>query len=204
MNIVLFVAEGSGVLFGPRFLLCMSREQASRGTEVYVASPLEQEILNALERRAAEHEIDIVDVEVSGSQKAPVVRVRIDHADEEAPAITLNEITAQNEWIGELIDEIDPFPGSYNLEVSSPGLARPLRRERDFERFAGEDVTINLNASEGRRKYTGELLGMVDGKVAIATDEGEFSFDLAQIKTAKIKPNYDELARASKSGKEGK
>ena len=40
MNIVLFVAEGSGVLFGPRFLLCMSREQASGGTEVYVASPL--------------------------------------------------------------------------------------------------------------------------------------------------------------------
>ena len=68
MNIVLFVAEGSGVLFGPRFLLCMSREQASGGTEVYVASPLEQEILNALEGSTAL--VDCVGTDVRVCERA--------------------------------------------------------------------------------------------------------------------------------------
>jgi len=162
-------------------------------------SPLELQLVEALEQRADNNGIDIVDVEVVGTSKAPVVRVRIDHADESLPTITLDEITAQNDWISQVIDEIDPFPGSYNLEVSSPGVARPLRKARDFERFAGETVSLSTTATEGRRKYTGELLGISEGKITLKTDEGEFSFDLAEIKSAKIKPDYEAIARAAKS-----
>lgn len=165
-------------------------------------TPLEQRIIDALEERAANHAVDVVDVEVAGASKSPVVRVRIDHADESLPTITLDEIAAQNDWISEVLEEVDPFPGSYSLEVSSPGLDRPLRRARDFERFAGESVSLTTTATEGRRKFTGELLGMVDGKVALRCEEGEFTFDLADIKTAKIKPDYDKLARAAKSAQE--
>ena len=166
-------------------------------------SPLELRLVEALEQRAGDLGIDVVDVEVVGATKAPAVRVRIDHADETLPTISLDEITAQNAWISEVIEAIDPFPGSYSLEVSSPGLARPLRKAYDFERFAGEQVSLTTTATEGRRKYTGELLGIVDGKIALRTDEGEFSFELADIKSAKIKPDYDSLARASKSSHEG-
>ena len=104
---------------------------------------LRARIIDALEQESPAHGIDIVDVEITGGTKAPVVGVRIDHADEELPTITLDEIAAQNGWIGDIIDEIDPFPGSYTLEVSSPGMARPLRKARDFERFAGETVQIS-------------------------------------------------------------
>lgn len=166
-------------------------------------TPLEQQLIDALEERAEANQIDIVDVEIAGATKAPVVRVRIDHADESLPSISLDEITAQNDWISEVIEAIDPFPGSYSLEVSSPGLDRPLRRLSDFERFAGEDVTLTTTATEGRRKYTGELMGVRDGQVVLACDEGEFAFELSDIRQAKIKPNYDELARASKSEQEG-
>ncbi|MDO5120359.1 MAG: ribosome maturation factor RimP [Coriobacteriales bacterium] len=162
-------------------------------------TPLELQLISALEERAANHAIDVVDVEVVGSMKAPVVRVRIDHADESLPTISLDEITAQNDWISEVLDELDPIPGSYSLEVSSPGLARPLRKERDFARFAGETISLSTTATEGRRKYTGELLGIVDGVVTVRTDEGEFSFALSDIKTAKIKPDYDKLAKAAQS-----
>ena len=104
------------------------------------STDIERELLAALEAAAPEHGIDVVDVEVVGASKAPVVRVRLDHADESLPTITLDEVTAQSDWVNAVIDEKDPFPGSYTLEISSPGLSRPLRRAHDFERFAGEDV----------------------------------------------------------------
>ena len=88
-------------------------------------TPLELQIVEALEARAAERGIDVVDVEVVGAKRAPIVRVRIDHADEELPTISLDEVSAQSDWVHEVIDELDPFPGSFMLAVSSPGLARP-------------------------------------------------------------------------------
>ena len=154
-------------------------------------TPLEIKIVEALEAEAVAHDIDVVDVEVVGAKRAPIVRVRIDHADEEAPTISLDEVSAQSDWVNEIIDELDPFPGSFVLEISSPGMARPLRKRRDFDRFAGQTIQLSTTATEGRRKYTGELLGMRDDSVIIACDGEEFAIPFDTVKTAKIKPNYD-------------
>ena len=89
------------------------------------------------------------------------------------------------------MDEADPIEGRYMLEVSSPGMARPLRKERDFKRFAGENVSLSLNVSEGRRRYTGRLEGCDDGVVRISIDEGPFEFDLGSIRSCAIKPSFD-------------
>ncbi len=155
------------------------------------STELENKLVRALEERAPEHGIDIVDVEVVGASKAPTVRVRIDNADEESHTITLDEVAAQSGWINEVIDQADPIGGSFMLEVSSPGLSRPLRKERDFVRFAGEDVSLSTNGFEGRRRFTGRLAGMADGKVRIECEDGTFDFDLSQIKSCKIKPKFD-------------
>jgi ribosome maturation factor RimP len=152
---------------------------------------LELQIVEALEAEAPAHEIDIVDVEVVGAKRAPIVRVRIDHADEELPTISLDEVSAQSDWVNEVLDELDPIPDSYVLEISSPGLARPLRKARDFERFAGETIQLTTKAKEGRRKFTGELLGLEDGSVRISCDGETFSIAFDEVKSAKIKPNYD-------------
>ncbi len=149
------------------------------------------ELLELLEAEAPSHDIDIVDVEVVGSSKAPTVRVRIDHVDEDADPITLDEVSVQTAWISDLVDEADPIEGRYTLEVSSPGMARPLRKERDFQRFAGENVSLSLNVSEGRRRYTGKLEGCTDGVVRITTDEGPFEFELGSIRSCAIKPSFD-------------
>ena len=148
-------------------------------------------VLTALEDKAAAHEVDIVDVEVAGAAAAPIVRVRIDHADEDLPTITLDEVTTETDWISETLDELDPLPGAYTLEVSSPGMDRPLRRPRDFERFAGEQVQVVTTATEGRRRFSGRLEGFADGKIRLTTDEGECDIPFEEIKTAKIKPDYD-------------
>ena len=154
-------------------------------------TPLELEIVAALEAEAVKHDIDVVDVEVVGAKRAPIVRVRIDHANEELDTISLDEISAQSEWVNAVIDELDPFPDSFVLEVSSPGMARPLRKARDFERFAGEDVQLSTKATEGRRKLTGRLEGLFDGNVRVTCDGEQFDIPLDQVKSCKIKPNYD-------------
>ena len=154
-------------------------------------TPQELQIVEALEARAEGLGIDIVDVEVVGAKRAPVVRVRIDHLDESLPTISLDEVSAQTAWVNEVIDELDPFPGSFMLEVSSPGMARPLRKAHDFERFAGETVQLATTATEGRRKYTGELLGIEDGVVRLTVDGETVEIPFDEVKTCKIKPNYD-------------
>ena len=156
-----------------------------------VSTDIERRLLAVLEAAAPEHDVDIVDVEVVGSSKAPVVRVRNDHADEDAPTISLDEVAEQSGWVNEVIDAEDPFPGSYTLEVSSPGLSRPLRKPHDFERFAGENVSLSTTAREGRRRYTGRLEGLVDGKVVLECDGEAFSFGMDEIKSCKIKPYFD-------------
>ena len=156
------------------------------------ATPLEMQIVEALEAEAASHGIDIVDVEVVGAKRAPIVRVRIDHADEEKDTITLDEVSAQSEWVGEVLDALDPIADSYMLEVSSPGMARPLRKQRDFERFAGETVQLTTTAGEGRRKFTGELKGIAEGIVTLTCDGEDVTIDFDQIRSCKIKPNYND------------
>lgn len=155
---------------------------------------VDRSIVEALEARAAEHGVDVVDVEVVGATKAPCVRVRIDHADESLPTISLDEVAEQTGWISDAIDELDPFPGSFTLEVSSPGLDRPLRRPRDFARFAGQTVAVSLAPGEGRRRYTGELLG-VSGEpgaetVALEVDGERVELPLADIRKCTIKPDF--------------
>ena len=111
-----------------------------------VKSKVEQDIIDALEARAAEHGIDIVDVEVVGATKAPCVRVRLDKL--EGDPINLDEVTAQTAWVSETVEALDPISSAYTLEVSSPGMKRPLRRPSDFARFVGEDVELKSIARE--------------------------------------------------------
>ena len=153
-------------------------------------SGIEQEIIEALEPTAADRGIDVVDVEVVGATKAPCVRVRIDHADESAPTITLDEVTEETEWISAALDELDPIPSSFTLEVSSPGMARPLRKRRDFERFAGETVQLSLTPGEGRRRYTGTLLGIEGETVALEVDGERVELPFDDIRKCTIKPEF--------------
>ena len=148
-------------------------------------------ILAALEAMAPEHGADIVDVDIEGAGKSTVIRVRIDRAEESDEPISLDEVAAQTPWINAVIDELDPIATSFMLEVSSPGMARPLRRARDFERFAGSTVKLETTATEGRRRYTGTLEGMDEGKVTLTADGQSFAFALDEIKSCTIKPEYD-------------
>lgn len=162
---------------------------------------IRQALIEALELKADEHGVDIVDVEVVGSTKARTVRVRIDHANEQDGTITLDEVSEQTAWISDLLDEADPIDGHYTLEVSSPGLSRPLRKPRDFVRFAGQNVALTLKATEGRRRYSGRLEGFGDDGVTIVTDEGAFTFALDEVRSCKIQPDFGTPGKGGPQGR---
>ena len=162
-----------------------------------VKSKLEQDIIDALEALAPAHEVDVVDVEVVGATKAPCVRVRLDRLD--GQTISLDEVTAQSGWVGEVVEALDPFAGAYTLEVSSPGMKRPLRRPSDFQRFVGEEVELKTTATEGRRSYKGRIAGATDAVVTLAPEgEDPVSIPFDTVKKCTLKPVYD-----FKSVKEG-
>lgn len=149
-----------------------------------------QSFLEELEKHAESHQIDIVDVEVAGASQAPLVRVRIDNVyenNEAYHAITLDEVAHHTEWISEIIEALDPFENAYNLEVSSPGVDRPLRKAGDFKRFLGHKCEITTTATEGRKKWTG-ILDAVDNECVIVIVDGEsVSLPLNEIKKATLK-----------------
>ena len=167
-----------------------------------VKSKLEQSILDALEAVAPAHGIDVVDVDVTGATKAPCVRVRIDKLD--GSGITLDEVGANTAWVSDAVEALDPISGSYTLEVSSPGMKRPLRRPADFARFQGQEVELTTTAVEGRRSYKGTIAAATDTEVTLSLPEGDtagasvsISFD--DVKKCVLRPVYD-----FKGTKEGK
>ncbi|MEG0323438.1 MAG: ribosome maturation factor RimP, partial [Raoultibacter sp.] len=83
----------------------------------------ERTLLEAMESQASEHGIEIVTVEVAGAKKAPTIRVYIDTPE----GVSFDQLSSAQVWINDIMDRIDPFPGAYTLEVSSPGIDRPLR-----------------------------------------------------------------------------
>ncbi|MEC4272671.1 ribosome maturation factor RimP [Adlercreutzia sp. R25] len=149
----------------------------------------EKALLTAMEPRAASEGVEIVTVEIVGSKKAPTIRVYIDAEG----GISFDELARTQAWVGDLMDELDPFPGAYMLEVSSPGIDRPLRTPEHFARSAGEQVSVKTNGPvEGRSSFTGELLGYDDGCVVVAVEGADtYRIPYDSIKKARVKGTID-------------
>ena len=100
-----------------------------------------------------------------------LLRLYIDRAG----GVTVDDCQRVSEQVGALLDVEDPLPGSYVLEVSSPGFDRRLRKLEHFERFSGERAKVELrDAREGRRNFTGRLVG-VEGSVVLLEVDGELT-----------------------------
>lgn len=157
-------------------------------SEEEVLTAKERSLLEALEPRAEQEGIEIVTIQIVGAKKSPTIRVYIDTPD----GVSFDELASSQAWINEIVDDIDPFPGAYMLEVSSPGIDRPLRTPAHFERFAGETAVIKTKSPiEGRGNWTGQLVGCKDGNVLIAVDGQTEEIPLTSIKRAHLKGTVD-------------
>jgi ribosome maturation factor RimP len=126
---------------------------------------------------------DLVDIETS--PKGRLLRVFID-----APSgISVDDCARVSNHLTRLfaVENVD-----YDrLEVSSPGLDRPLKKLTDFERFAGQQAQVRIRvAIAGQRNFAGVLEGVDDGKVLLVTDKGKVAFGLDQIDKARLVPKF--------------
>ena len=126
---------------------------------------------------------ELVELELVGVGGSRTLRLFIDSP----TGISLDDCEAVSEAIGEVLDEDDPIPDAYNLEVSSPGVDRPLRKEADYDRFAGERVKVRTFAPiEGQRNFTGTLAGLDQDSVVLDTPEGRVEIPRSQVAKAHL------------------
>ena len=116
----------------------------------------------------------------------------------EEDTMTVEDCASISRTVSAIFDVEDPIIGAYTLEVSSPGLDRPLVRKKDFERYSGLEAKIELHqALNGKRRYSGMLAGYADGVVTIVTENGVTNLPFEEIDKAKLIITDDLLAAGS-------
>ncbi len=149
-------------------------------------SKIETLISPLLEQEGAE----LVDLEYAREGSRWVLRVYIDRP----PRISLDDCAYFSDRIGSLLDSSRILDAAYVLEVSSPGIDRVIKKEKDFQRFSGKAAKIQLKEPlEGRRNFSGVIRGCQGGQVEFECEEKTFSFDINSIEEARL----NETARLS-------
>lgn len=148
---------------------------------------MRERLLTMLEPAIQGMGFELVELEFRDNPADGLLRIYIDRAD----GITVDDCEFVSHQISGVLDVEDPIPFAYALEVSSPGLDRPLRTVEHFRRFAGETVKIHLDAPmDGRRRYKGTLIGIEDNVVTVNVDGEEFALPLERIAKARVVPTF--------------
>jgi ribosome maturation factor RimP len=140
---------------------------------------------------------ELVRVVVSGRQR-PTLQIMAERRDRQP--MTVEDCETISRAISAKLDVEDPLPTTYTLEVSSPGIDRPLTRPADYVRFAGHLAKIECREPvAGQRRFTGRILAADDATLRLATEAGEIELPIAAIARAKLVLT-DELLRAAQAG----
>ncbi|MBR5289112.1 MAG: ribosome maturation factor RimP [Clostridia bacterium] len=141
-------------------------------------SDLTRVVEPACEKLAAQQNVELVDVELCREGASRYLRIYIDKPD----GITLNDCETYHRAVMPLVERVD-----YDfLEVCSPGIDRPLKKQKDFDKHAGDLVEVHLYRPIDKcKRFEGELIGLEDGQVAIRTAAGEMRFALKDISVCK-------------------
>lgn len=144
---------------------------------------------------------DIVRVQISGKEK-PAMQIMVEHkgGPGDRHGMTVDDCATVSRAVSALLEVEDLIEGPYTLEVSSPGLDRPLVRIGDFERFQGYQARIEVSRSlDGRRRFKGRLLGIEGDNVRILVDGVEVDLPHPDIHRAKLLMTDDLIAAAKEN-----
>ena len=145
------------------------------------------DLIEIIEKTVVGLGFEVVDIEQS--PRGRVLRVFIDKLDK-AGGIDVDDCALVSNQLSRVlaVENVD-----YDrLEISSPGLDRVLKKQADFERFAGSEINLRLRLPmNGRRNFNGVLHGMRDGKVQLTIDTGEVELEFGNIDKARLVPKFD-------------
>ena len=140
---------------------------------------------------------DIVRVQITGKVKL-LMQIMVEHKD--GQGMTVDDCATVSRAVSALLEVEDPLSGAYTLEVSSPGVDRPLVRIGDFERFQGLQAKIEVNRPlDGQRRFKGRLLGVDGDNVRILVDGVEVDLPHPDIHRAKLLMTDDLIAAAKEN-----
>jgi ribosome maturation factor RimP len=150
-----------------------------------MSSAIVSKIEAVAERVGQSEGIEIVAVELKGGGKSRLLRIFIDKPE----GVTHTDCESISHQVGTILDVENLIPGSYTLEVSSPGVERKLLKYRDFERFQGKKIKAILREPvENSRRWEGTLASCADGLITLEVAEGKsIRFPFEQVETANLK-----------------
>ncbi len=141
-------------------------------------------MVEIIEPVAADLGLALVRVRISGMRrkKLQIMAERLSDG-----GMGIGECEDLSRAIGPVLDVADPIPGEYDLEVSSPGIDRPLVRLEDFARFAGHEAKVELaRMIDGRRRFRGEIHSVDGDDVLMVLDTGEVRLPLSAMSEARL------------------
>ena len=143
-----------------------------------------------LENSIDSYGYELVHLELMGREKSRVLRLYID-----APGgVNLDDCVFVSQQVGRLLDVEDPIEGTYSLEVSSPGIERPLAKREHFEDAIGERIEVaTMMKCDGRKRILGQLLDVVNHSVIVESDGVKFTIEMNNIRRARLKPDLDKV-----------
>jgi ribosome maturation factor RimP len=148
---------------------------------------MREDLLRQLEPIVETLGYELVDLEFVPQGPDSVLRMYIDRA----KGIGLEDCVAVSKAVGSLLEESDPIPGHYNLEVSSPGLDRVLRKRAHYDRYVGSRVHVQLaSPMDGRRRFTGALRTVGETEVTVEVDGKTFRLPFRLIQKTRLVPEY--------------
>jgi len=160
-----------------------------------VAVGRKDEILNKVREiaapLAAQEGLELIDVELGGPGGRQILRLFID----KSGGVSLDDCSSISRAVSAALDVEDPIQGAYDLEVSSPGLDRPLRTPEHFQKFAGKRVRVKtfgpLPECENRKTFVGILQGYENETIVLDVDGRIFRVPHAQVSKANVDPVFE-------------
>jgi ribosome maturation factor RimP len=130
---------------------------------------------------------ELVTIELTGSGGGEILRIYID----QAAGITVDDCAKVSRQVSAVLEVEDPRAGAYTLEVSSPGLDRPLVKPDDFKRYVGEVIKVRIfEPVLGRKNFTGKLVSVVDEFVVVEVDNEQYELSFQNIDKARCVPDF--------------
>ena len=150
-------------------------------------NPLAKNVLELIQPAIEHMGYELLGVEYGDQGRGALLRVYIDHEN----GITLDDCVQVSRRVSALMDVEDPISGHYDLEVSSPGLDRPLFNEEQLGRYITHRVKIVMAVPQlGRKRFTGKLINVADGIVVVEVDNEVYELPFADIASARLVPEF--------------
>lgn len=148
---------------------------------------MEQRIASLVEPIVREKGLELVNVEYIREGAYWYLRLYID----KDGGVDMDDCSGVSHMVSEMLDEKNPIPQAYMLEVSSPGLERPLKKEADFSRFQGRLVTVHTTSRfQGYKEFSGNLIGLINDEIVLEYEDKRIAIPRALAKKTHLSLDF--------------